>query len=158
MGDKVWLINQFLICLTDNNFKVIGMPKSKETLYRTFVKTLGWRATATTITVVSTYLISGDMDAAWKVGAVDVIFKLSGHFAYEKLWSYWGWGYLGDKAGKGEGGEGGKGGEGDGGNGGDGGDEGDIEMAASDIAVVDGEVASLTDIVGLSESDEVKGE
>lgn len=73
------------------------MPKSRETLCRTVVKTLGWRVTATTITVVGTYLVSGEIDAALKVGAIDVICKLSGHFVYEKLWSYCDWGYLGDE-------------------------------------------------------------
>lgn len=70
------------------------MPKSKETFCRTFIKTLGWRATATTITVVSTYLISGSVDAAWKVGTVDLITKLVGHLMYEKVWSYCSWGYI----------------------------------------------------------------
>ncbi len=101
------------------------MPTSRETLCRTLIKTLGWRATATTITVVSTYLISGDMGAAWKVGAVDIIFKLSGHFTYEKLWSYCDWGYLGD----GDGGDCVEGGETEDG-------DGDIEMGVSDV--VDG--------------------
>lgn len=75
------------------------MPKSRETLCRTIIKTLGWRATATTITVISTWLISGNLEDAFKVGAVDVIFKLSGHFMYEKLWSHCQWGYIGDNVG-----------------------------------------------------------
>lgn len=73
------------------------MPKSNETLKRTAVKTLCWRATATTITIVSTYIISGSFEDAVKVGAVDIIFKLSGHFVYEKLWSYCSWGYKKEK-------------------------------------------------------------
>ena len=77
------------------------MVKSKETLCRTFIKTLGWRTTATTITVVSTYLISGSFDAAWKVGTIDLITKLSGHLVYEKLWSYCKWGYILDDGGDG---------------------------------------------------------
>lgn len=72
------------------------MPKSKETLSRVFVKTLGWRVTASTVTVVSTYLISGSFDAAWKVGTIDVIAKLTGHFIYEKLWTHCHWGYKED--------------------------------------------------------------
>jgi uncharacterized membrane protein len=72
------------------------MPKSKETLGRTAIKTLCWRATATTITIISTWAISGSVEDALKVGAIDMLFKLSGHFAYEKLWSYISWGYIDD--------------------------------------------------------------
>lgn len=121
------------------------MPKSRETVCRTFVKTLGWRAIATTVTVVSTYIISGSFDAAWQVGSVDIVFKLGGHLIYEKAWAHCKWGYLIGGDGEGDEGEGEEAegeeaeakGEAEG--------EGDIEMAGSTVAV---ENASVDGAIG----------
>ena len=58
------------------------MPSIKESL----VKTLIWRVVATSITILSGWLVSGSWKFGLAVGGVDTILKLIGYFGFERFW------------------------------------------------------------------------
>jgi uncharacterized membrane protein len=58
------------------------MASYKETL----VKTLIWRAIATTITFLISWVISGNLEFGLMIGGIDTLIKTIGYFSYERLW------------------------------------------------------------------------
>ena len=58
------------------------MASYKETL----VKTLIWRAIATTITFLVSWVISGSWKFGLAVGGIDTILKSIGYFSFERFW------------------------------------------------------------------------
>jgi uncharacterized membrane protein len=53
---------------------------------RHIVKTLTWRALATTDTMLLAWLISGDPIVGFKIGGIEIITKLFLYYTHEKLW------------------------------------------------------------------------
>jgi uncharacterized membrane protein len=58
------------------------MASYKNTIIKTFV----WRIIATSITIFSGWLISGDWRFGLAVGGVDNVLKLVGYFSFERIW------------------------------------------------------------------------
>ncbi|RAP30228.1 hypothetical protein DID76_03530 [Candidatus Marinamargulisbacteria bacterium SCGC AG-414-C22] len=54
---------------------------------RSIAKVISWRATATLTTVVISYLITGKMDFALKIGIFEVFAKLLLQYFHERLWN-----------------------------------------------------------------------
>ncbi len=59
------------------------MVSYKETL----IKTLIWRTIATTITILVSWLVTGNFKFGLAVGGIDTIIKTAGYFSYERIWS-----------------------------------------------------------------------
>ncbi len=53
---------------------------------KTLVKTLIWRVIATSITILSGWLISGNWKFGLAVGGVDTVLKTIGYFSFERIW------------------------------------------------------------------------
>ena len=58
------------------------MASYKNTIIKTFV----WRIIATSITIFSGWLISGNWRFGLAVGGVDTVLKLVGYFSFERIW------------------------------------------------------------------------
>jgi uncharacterized membrane protein len=52
----------------------------------TIVKTLIWRVIATSITILTGWMVSGDWRFGLAVGSIDTVLKTIGYFSYERLW------------------------------------------------------------------------
>jgi len=58
-----------------------------ESYKSTVIKTLIWRVIATSITILSGWLVSGDWKFGLAVGGLDTILKTIGYFSFERFWS-----------------------------------------------------------------------
>ena len=54
----------------------------RESHVRTVLKTFSWRIIATMTTVLITYIVTGSLDSAWKVGGVDFIAKMLVYYVH----------------------------------------------------------------------------
>lgn len=64
----------------------------KETHTRSLVKGITWRITGTVDTIVISWLITGNIPAALKIGAVEVITKIFLFYVHERVWGRINWG------------------------------------------------------------------
>ena len=55
---------------------------------KTLIKTLIWRAIATSITIMTGWLVSGDWKFGLAVGGIDTILKTVAYFGFERIWEY----------------------------------------------------------------------
>tara|TARA_R100001015_G_C4585014_1_gene141026 strand:- start:767 stop:952 length:186 start_codon:yes stop_codon:yes gene_type:complete len=53
---------------------------------KTLVKTIVWRVIATSITVLTGWLVSGNWMVGLTVGGVDTIIKTIAYFSFERFW------------------------------------------------------------------------
>ncbi len=58
------------------------MASYKETL----IKTLIWRVIATSITILTGWLVSGNWKFGLAIGSIDTLIKTIGYFGYERVW------------------------------------------------------------------------
>jgi adenylylsulfate kinase len=59
---------------------------------RTVIKGLTWRVISLALTMVIVYWLTGSIDGALKIGAVDFVIKFAVYFSHEKLWKLTEWG------------------------------------------------------------------
>jgi uncharacterized membrane protein len=50
------------------------------------IKTITWRVIATSITISVSYIITGSLEIAGTVGAIDAAIKMMGYYAHENIW------------------------------------------------------------------------
>ena len=55
---------------------------------KTLIKTLIWRVIATSITIMTGWLVSGDWRFGLAVGGIDTILKTVAYFGFERIWEY----------------------------------------------------------------------
>ena len=60
----------------------------RESHLRSIMKGLTWRVVATTTTIAIAYLITGRVDLALQIGAVEVVAKLFFYYLHERAWQY----------------------------------------------------------------------
>ncbi len=58
----------------------------KDTKLRTVLKTISWRITATTTTVVIVYIFTGQIDTAIEVGLLEMVAKMLIYYFHERGW------------------------------------------------------------------------
>ncbi len=58
----------------------------KESHLRSILKGISWRIIATTTTIVVTYIVTGKIDTAIKVGALEFIGKIFIYYLHERIW------------------------------------------------------------------------
>ena len=63
------------------------MAGTVESYRRSMVKAVSWRVVAVAITSTVTWALTGRLDLAAMVGAVDTAIKLGAYYAHERLWS-----------------------------------------------------------------------
>lgn len=57
-----------------------------ETKRRSFAKALSWRLLAVIITTTVVYFLTGELEFAVEIGAIDTAAKLLIYFAHERIW------------------------------------------------------------------------
>ncbi len=57
-----------------------------ESRLRSLLKGLTWRAVATTTTVVISYIVTGAVDVALQIGAIEVFAKILIYYVHERAW------------------------------------------------------------------------
>ncbi len=53
---------------------------------RSIIKTLTWRITATLITTLVVYLLSGEVLLSLGVGFIDAVIKIFAYYSHERIW------------------------------------------------------------------------
>ena len=66
----------------------------RESHLRTMLKTLSWRIIATLTTIIITYIVTGSVDSAWKVGSAEFIAKMVIYYVHERIWQLAPRGYI----------------------------------------------------------------
>lgn len=59
---------------------------------RSVTKAVSWRITASLITVLLVFLITGKINLALSVGILDVIIKIIAFYVHERIWNKIRWG------------------------------------------------------------------
>ena len=62
-------------------------PVIKESRLRSILKAASWRVLATLTTIVIAYLITGKINDALKIGAVEVVAKMAIYYFHERAWA-----------------------------------------------------------------------
>lgn len=57
-----------------------------ESKTRALAKALSWRAVATVTTGLIAWAVTGKLEVAASIGALDVVFKLVEYYLHERLW------------------------------------------------------------------------
>lgn len=58
-----------------------------ESHYRSIAKAVTWRAGGTVVTCLVAWLLTGSLDLAAKIGALDTIVKIGAFYAHERFWN-----------------------------------------------------------------------
>ena len=67
---------------------------AKETLCRTIIKTIGWRAIGAMTTFTIAYFVDKNIDNAVKISILDSTVNLTFYFLYERAFAKLKWGYV----------------------------------------------------------------
>jgi uncharacterized membrane protein len=59
----------------------------KEKPFRSFLKGLTWRITATTDTFIISYLVTGKLKFAISISFIEFVTKLTLYFVHERIWN-----------------------------------------------------------------------
>ena len=59
---------------------------NKESRFRSILKSLTWRVTATLTTMAIARIITGDMETALKIGGIEVVLKMCIYYFHERIW------------------------------------------------------------------------
>jgi len=59
----------------------------RESRLRSMLKTVSWRVLATLTTIGIAYFILGDVQTAFKIGAVEVVAKMIIYYLHERAWA-----------------------------------------------------------------------
>ncbi|PTM02303.1 MAG: hypothetical protein DA394_01205 [Candidatus Arcticimaribacter sp.] len=70
-----------------NEPKVIGEKTS-----RSLLKSVSWRILGTIDTIIISYLITGTLEFALRIGFVELLTKMGLYFLHERLWNKIKWG------------------------------------------------------------------
>ena len=60
--------------------------------WRSFAKSVSWRATGTFDTIMVSWLVTGQLKLALSIGGVEVITKMVLYYLHERLWNRVSWG------------------------------------------------------------------
>lgn len=58
-----------------------------ETHYRSVIKAISWRAGGTIVTCFVAWLLTGNLDLAAKIGALDTVIKIGAFYVHERFWN-----------------------------------------------------------------------
>lgn len=78
------------ICEIKDNVAYINPPKTRLSLKRHLYKTISWRAIGTIDTVLLGWVVTGDPATGLKIGALEILTKMTLYFLHERAWYTWG--------------------------------------------------------------------
>ena len=70
----------------------VESSESEEGLKRSVVKTISWRVIGTIDTILISWLITGTLELAFSIGAVELVTKMGLYFFHERAWNKIKWG------------------------------------------------------------------
>jgi uncharacterized membrane protein len=59
-----------------------------ETHFRSLIKAVSWRTGGTLVTVIITWILSGSLDLAAKVGLMETVVKIGAFYLHERIWNW----------------------------------------------------------------------
>ena len=62
-------------------------PGTRDSVKRSLLKTISWRACATTTTMLIVYIVTGKAMISLSVGVADIIIKTILYYIHERVWS-----------------------------------------------------------------------
>jgi len=63
-----------------------------EKAYRSVIKAITWRITASIVTVLIVLFLSGDLKLALSIGALETFIKMAVYYFHERAWNLTEWG------------------------------------------------------------------
>lgn len=66
--------------------------KDSEKPIRSIVKSISWRAVGTLDTILISWIVTGKIDTALSIGAIELITKMILYFFHERVWNTIKWG------------------------------------------------------------------
>lgn len=63
-------------------------PIPRDKPWRSLLKTLSWRVTATVTTIVIAYLITGELTWAFSIGVIEFFTKFALYYFHERAWEH----------------------------------------------------------------------
>lgn len=64
------------------------MNNYEDSSSRSIIKTITWRIFATLTTIAIAYIITGELDLAKKIGAIEFVSKMVIYYFHERIWNY----------------------------------------------------------------------
>jgi uncharacterized membrane protein len=89
LGDKFHITTEG-VCEIKDNVASINPPKTKLTLKRHIYKTISWRTIGTIDTMILGWVVTGNPVTGLKIGALEVLTKMTLYFLHERAWYTWG--------------------------------------------------------------------
>jgi len=59
-----------------------------ETHFRSLIKAVSWRTGGTLVTVAITWVVTGRLDLAVKVGVLETVVKIGAFYLHERIWNW----------------------------------------------------------------------
>ncbi|MDB4620584.1 DUF2061 domain-containing protein [Flavobacteriaceae bacterium] len=75
-----------------NNTNKKGPRVKDEKILRSVLKSISWRLIGTIDTIIISYLITGTLEFALRIGFIELITKMGLYFLHERLWNKIKWG------------------------------------------------------------------
>lgn len=66
--------------------------KYSESPIRSIVKSISWRALGSIDTIVVSWFITGEINTALSIGAIEIVTKMVLYFFHERIWNHIKWG------------------------------------------------------------------
>jgi uncharacterized membrane protein len=89
LGDKFHITTEG-VCEIKDNIAYINPAKTKLTLKRHIYKTISWRVIGTIDTMILGWIITGNPITGLKIGALEILTKMTLYFLHERAWYTWG--------------------------------------------------------------------
>ncbi len=89
IGDKFHITTEG-ICEIENNIAYINPPKTSLSIKRHIYKTISWRAIGTVDTMLLGWIVTGNPLLGLKIGALEILTKMTLYFIHERVWYKWG--------------------------------------------------------------------
>jgi uncharacterized membrane protein len=89
VGDKFHITTEG-VCEIKDNIAYINPAKTKLTLKRHIYKTISWRVIGTIDTMILGWIITGNPITGLKIGALEILTKMTLYFLHERAWYTWG--------------------------------------------------------------------
>ena len=75
-----------------NNVEKKNPKATNEKTSRSLLKSVSWRILGTIDTIIISYLITGTLEFALRIGFVELLTKMGLYFLHERLWNKIKWG------------------------------------------------------------------
>lgn len=86
------MIDTVLINSNQSEKTTFKADSVKEKPLRSIVKSISWRIIGTLDTIVISYLVTGHLALAFKIGSVELVTKMVLYFFHERIWNTIKWG------------------------------------------------------------------